>query len=225
MALRYLALPPKALSNSKPSVLLILHGYGADEHDLLFLRDLVGPEYLTISLQAPIPLSWGGYAWYHLGQGENGLVPDDESRKESEKLLVNELAAVIEKEGGNLEDVLLAGFSQGAAMSYSILNRDLKQIGITLRGLLIMSGYIPRDIVEDFSKKQIDGLNVMITHGTHDELISHEALSEASNILESQGASVTARLYECGHGMLPETIEDIRIWIASLPKPNSPVFL
>jgi phospholipase/carboxylesterase len=226
LALSYLAIQPREAVSGKPPVLVILHGYGADEHDLLVLADSVPPRFLVISLRAPIDLPWGGYAWYHLGQSPTGFVPDEPSRVASEQLLLSELAQIIEREGGEATDVILSGFSQGGAMAYSLVGADtLPKTGIQLRGLLVMSGYIPREIVDNIRNKRFDGLPVMITHGELDDLITVEALTEAAAILESGGAIVTATRYPCGHGLLPETIEDIQRWMGRVTASERPVFL
>lgn len=127
--------PPNPLllkEGKKPAVLLVLHGYGTDEYDLLPIAEQIGGGFLIISLQAPVERPNGGHAWYDLIQTENGIVPDDFSRHESEEMLVASLANIIDQEGGDVNRVMLMGFSQGAAVIYSLLTvYDLKNYGIT----------------------------------------------------------------------------------------------
>src|ERR1051325_8494878 len=101
----------------------MLHGYGADEYDLVSIASHLDPSLLTISIQAPIVLDWGGYAWYGLTQTPTGLRGDDESKKASEEKLIASLPEIIKKENGDPQNVFLLGFSQGTAMSYSLLGR------------------------------------------------------------------------------------------------------
>src|ERR1035437_3124546 len=118
--MNYIVRPPQ-LASPNPTTLIVLHGYGADEHDLMPIAEQLDPRLLIISLQAPIELMQGGYAWHHLKQLPPGLVPDDLSRHESEEVLVHELATIIKSEGGDPSNVILMGFSQGAAMGYSLI--------------------------------------------------------------------------------------------------------
>jgi phospholipase/carboxylesterase len=201
-------------NDQKPPVLVVLHGYGTDEYDLLPIAEQIGEQYLIISLQAPIERPNGGHAWYDLIQTENGIIPDDLTRHESEEMLVASLANIINQEGGDVNRVVLIGFSQGAAVIYSLLTvYDLKNYGITPIASINMSGYIPRDILEAISEKRFDGFPFFISHGEFDELIPMQALGEAEKLLTQQGADVTARMYPVGHGVLPETVEDIISWM------------
>ncbi|SRR5581483_4758320 len=201
----------------KPPVLLLLHGYGTDEHDLLPIADQIGTGFLIVSLQAPIELPNGGHSWYDLLQTPSGIIPDDFSRHESEEILLAALPNIISQEGGDPEHVVLMGFSQGAAVVYSLLiSRDLKKHGIVPLASINMSGYIPRDIVESVPQRRFDKFPFFICHGEYDELIPPQALDEAKELLTKQGANVTARMQPCGHGVLPETVEEIGIWLEKI---------
>ncbi|HWF45299.1 MAG TPA: hypothetical protein VG537_11715 [Candidatus Kapabacteria bacterium] len=206
----------------KLPVIVVLHGYGADENDLLPIAEsaiaqstLAERPFLIISLRAPIALPQGGYAWYHLEQTEQGIVPDDLSRHESEEQLLHELRAIIEKEGGDPARIIFMGFSQGSAVCYSLLTiYNLQNYGVQVRGAILMSGYLPRDILAPLSQKQFNGFPFFISHGEFDDLIPAMALNEAEALLTQQGATVTARMYDAGHGVLPETIADIAQWLS-----------
>jgi phospholipase/carboxylesterase len=216
--------PALQKAGEKPPALVVLHGYGTDEYDLLPIAEQIGGELLIISLQAPIERPNGGHAWYDLIQTENGIIPDDLTRHESEEMLVASLANIIEQEGGDANRVVLMGFSQGAAVVYSLLIvYDLRNYGITPIASINMSGYIPRDILEAISEKRFDaddrssaGFPFFISHGEFDELIPMQALGEAEKLLTRQGADVTARMYPVGHGVLPETVEDIISWMSKI---------
>ncbi len=211
-------------------VLVVLHGYGTDEYDLLPIAEQIAGmsdhagQFLIISLQAPIERPNGGHAWYDLIQTERGIIPDDLTRHESEEMLVASLPGIIEREGGDVNRVVFMGFSQGAAVIYSLLTvYDLKNHGITPIASINMSGYIPRDILEAISEKRFEaheqssaGFPFFISHGEFDELIPMQALGEAEKLLTRQGADVTAKMYPMGHGVLPETVADIISWMAKI---------
>ncbi|SRR5579883_146081 len=214
--MKYATVKP-ADSTGKPPVLLVLHGYGANEYDLIPIAEAVAPNFLTISFRAPIELMQGGYAWYHLTQTATGLHPDDLSRHESEDMLVNNLAAIVEQEGGDPTRVVLMGFSQGAAMCYSLLiTYNLKNYGISPLASINLSGYIPRDVLPALKEKRFDNFPFFMSHGEYDELIPSMAMDEADRLLSAQGASVTTSLHEAGHGVLPETMEELAKWVSKL---------
>jgi phospholipase/carboxylesterase len=206
-----------SIKSEKCPVLIVLHGYGADERDLMPIAETIaeGPGLLIISLQAPIPLPQGGYAWYRLEQTDQGLIPDDLSRHESEDMLLHSLHSIIEQEGGDPEQIVFMGFSQGAAVCYSLLTvYQLGNYGLKAQAAITMSGYLPRDILGPLSKKQFSGFPFFISHGEFDDLVPAMALNEAETLLTQQGARVTARMYDVGHGVLPETVGDIAMWIS-----------
>lgn len=192
-----------------------MHGYGADEYDLLPIGEQLEGNFNIISLQAPTTLDWGGYSWYHLSQTITGIRGDDASRIESEEKVVDFLRR--QKDEVKLSDVILMGFSQGAAMSYSLLaNEAFHKLGLNLKAVIALSGYIPLDVRPKLSSRQFGGLPIFISHGLYDDLILPYALDSARELLEKQGANVTAKTYEVGHGLTEETITDINIWLGQL---------
>ena len=214
--MKYTTRKPTNPETSLPPVLIILHGYGADEFDLLPIASKLDPEFLVISIQAPIELGWGGYAWYNLEQTANGLKSDNISRVASENLLTQSLADIIQKEGGDPNQIYLMGFSQGSAMCYSIIGRhDFEKLGLRVRGVIIMSGYIPEDVIEPLRKKDLSAIPFFLSHGIHDDLIPPIAMKVANDILEKAGAKTFAKDYEIGHGLTEETVSDIRKWLSS----------
>jgi len=201
-------------TEEKPPVLVVLHGYGTDENDLLPIAEQLGEGFLIISLQGPIERPNGGHAWYDLLQTPSGIIPDDISRHDSEEKLLRMLPAIIEREGGDASRVVLLGFSQGAAVIYSLLAvYDLRNYGITPIASINLSGYLPRDILEAVSEKDFSGFPFFLSHGDQDELIPPQALGEAEKLLTQQGADVTTRMQHCGHGVLPETVAEIAEWL------------
>ncbi|MDP4219771.1 MAG: hypothetical protein Q8896_04985 [Bacteroidota bacterium] len=212
--MQYLTFSRQSNQDTPPPVLVILHGYGADEHDLLPLAQHFDPKLLTVSIQAPITLDWGGYAWYHLTQTAAGLGGDDESRMQSEQLLFDELPKIISEVGGDPTQVYLLGFSQGAAMCYSLLGRhDLSTKGINLLGVIILSGYVPDDVKETLRRKNLSNIPFFLSHGSADPLVPVISMYEALSILEEAGAKTFSKEYEIGHGLTEETVSDVRNWM------------
>ena len=215
--MNYTTKKPQRQTSSLPPVLVILHGYGADEFDLLPIASKLDPAFLAISIQAPIELDWGGYAWYHLEQTTTGLKSDSKSRIESEDLLIQSLPEIIKKEGGDPDQVYLMGFSQGSAMCYSLIGRhDFEKFGLKVCGVIIMSGYIPEDVIEPLRKKDLSSIPFFLSHGIHDDLIPPIAMKVANDILEKTGAKTFTKEYEIGHGLTEETVSDIRKWMEAL---------
>src|SRR5205823_4485851 len=95
--------------------LILLHGFGADEHDLLPLARELDPSLRVVSLAAPIALEQGGRAWYRLQEGPQGISFDPREVLEAGNIA---LEAIEEIARGD-PDPILCGFSQGAGMALS----------------------------------------------------------------------------------------------------------
>ena len=83
--LHYLVREPKVQLNNPP-LLILLHGYGSNEHDLFSFASELPEELLIISAQAPYSMGFGGYAWYAINFDDvNGKFSDIPQAKESIK--------------------------------------------------------------------------------------------------------------------------------------------
>src|SRR3989442_13398570 len=84
MKLRTVELPPREPGLDR--TLVLLHGFGADEHDLLPIGHELDPRLRVVSLQAPIALDFGGRAWFNLQQTPEGLAFDPAEVAEGARL-------------------------------------------------------------------------------------------------------------------------------------------
>src|SRR5256885_15846165 len=105
--LNAIELPPRAPGLSR--TLVLLHGYGADEHDLLPIAHELDPRLRAVSLQAPLALDVGGRAWFNLEQTPDGFAFDPREVAEGVQLATE---AVEEIERGSPRPIL-CGFRQG----------------------------------------------------------------------------------------------------------------
>ena len=78
LSLFHHAAPPKSGLNEKPPLLLLLHGYGANEDDLFSLAPYLDERFLIVSARAPVNLRGMGYAWFNLGFTPQGISVDPE---------------------------------------------------------------------------------------------------------------------------------------------------
>jgi phospholipase/carboxylesterase len=209
--LHYITAAPKVTTEK---TVIVLHGYGANEYDLLPIAESI-PDIKIISLRAPIELPWGGYAWYDLEQTPQGLRGDEVSRKANEVLLRISLTDILQKEQADLNNIFILGFSQGAAMSYALLTSDFSTDGINIKGVMALSGYLPNETKELLQEKNLGGLPIFISHGEFDELITPAALDEATSLLSTAGAEVVANKYPIGHGVNDAVIDDLVQWYTS----------
>ncbi|MGL5032514.1 MAG: alpha/beta hydrolase [Microcystaceae cyanobacterium] len=185
MSLTAIAVPPK---NGLPPqhLLILLHGWGADASDLVPLADwLALPTYQCLFPNAPFLQSQlgDGRAWYDLQtQDFKGLA---EARQQlSDWLLGLELET-----GVPLERTILAGFSQGAAMTLDV------GLNMPLAGLGCLSGYLhfqPSGYGKDLPP-------IFMAHGLQDQVVPVQAAQQARNQLQALGAKIEYHELGMGH--------------------------
>jgi phospholipase/carboxylesterase len=193
-------------AEGEPAGLLVLfHGRGSDEHDLVPLLDLLDPQrrLLGVTPRGPLSLPPGGAHWYAFQQVG---YPDPPSFFET-------YAAVDEWLGGfNFEHVVLGGFSQGAVMTYAM---GLGQGRPRPSALVALSGFMPT--VPGFELALEPPLPpAAIGHGTYDDVISVEFARQARDTLEAAGGEVRYREYPLAHGVDPAFLAELAPWLAHL---------
>jgi phospholipase/carboxylesterase len=184
--------------------LVLLHGRGADEHDLYPLLDYLDPDrrLLGVTLCAPLSLPPGGAHWYVLG----GIpTPDPGTFTPS----LERAAATIAALGIPPARTVLGGFSQGTAMSYALgLGRGRPRPA----GIIALSGFIPS--VPGFELDLEPPLPpVAIGHGTRDPVIGVEWGRRANETLEQAGAEVLYREYPLPHTIDPAYLAELALWV------------
>lgn len=184
--------------------LVLFHGRGADELDLVPLLDVLDPErrLLGITPRGPLSLPPGGahwYALYRLGEPDPGTFRPT-------------YAAVCEWLDGLGVDpgrTILGGFSQGAVMSYALgLGRGRPRPA----GIVAFSGFMPA--VPGFELDLDPPLPpVAIGHGTHDPVIGVEWGRRAQESLARSGGEVTYRESPLPHAIDPGYARELTGWI------------
>jgi len=192
----------------EPEGLLVLfHGRGADELDLLDLFDVLDPErrLLGVTPRGPLSLPPGGAHWYALWRIGYPDPPTFRSTYALASAWLDELVAEHDL------PFALGGFSQGAVMSYALgLGRGRPKP----RALLAFSGFVPT--VEGFELDLDPPLPpVAIGHGTYDNVIGVEWGRRARDLLTDAGADVLYREYPLPHAVDPGFLAELQPWLAA----------
>jgi phospholipase/carboxylesterase len=182
--------------------LVLLHGRGADEHDLFPLLDLLDPgrRLLGVTPGGPLRLPPGGRHWYALG----GIpTPDPATFHDT----APQLEAFLDALELPMEKVVLGGFSQGAVMSWAM---SLGPGRARPAAVVAMSGFLPRVERWPLSPDRLSGMPVGIAHGSLDPVIPAEFGREAAEVLSAAGADVLRLETPVPHMVDPAWIEPLR---------------
>jgi len=199
LPLEHVHLPPDDAADADPApAVVVLHGRGADEEDLLpVARRLPGDRHV-VSLRAPDRLT-GGYTWYELDLSDGGLPdsqPDPEDFRRSLDLVAESLDAAVGAFGLDSDRIGLLGFSQGAITSLATL---LERPG-RIAWVAAHHGYLPESHA-DAAPDGIAGKPVFVAAGEADEVIPAARAEAAADRLREVGAAVTFETFPAGHGI------------------------
>ena len=206
MSLKTIELAPRAPGLSR--TLILLHGYGADEHDLLDLGHLLDPRLRIVSLQAPLSLGGRQRAWYPLSQDARGNLTFDPAHVRQG---IAAAAQAVEEIAATPPRPFLLGFSQGGGMSLGVLltKPDL------VAGVISLSGVPPLlEPAELAPADKLRGRPLFAAHGILDPLVSIQRGRQLEAIARQASLAVEWREYEMGHMVVPEELQDARSWLA-----------
>jgi phospholipase/carboxylesterase len=209
MSLTYRERPPE----QDPAGLLILHhGRGADEHDLLGLGDVLDPQrrLLVVTPRAPLTVpGWPGNHWYVVPRVG---YPDPDTFRRAYIELAAFHDELWERTGVGPERTVLGGFSMGSVMSYALgLGRERPAPA----GILAFSGFIPT--VEGWQPdlESRPDLPVFIAHGRQDPVIDVAFARRAHELLAAAGLPVSYHESDAGHQIHPADIPAATQWLAA----------
>jgi phospholipase/carboxylesterase len=193
-----------------PVGLLVLHhGRGADEGDLLALADHLDPErrlHVTAP-RAPLTLGGPGYHWYVVPRVG---YPDPETFHAAYRQLAELHGELWEGLGLTAARTVLGGFSMGSVMSYALgLGADRPAPA----GILAFSGFVP--VVEGWQPDVPRPTRVFIAHGRRDPIMEIGFARRAEQLIRDGGMDVEYLESDGGHWIEPDHAAQAAAWLAS----------
>jgi phospholipase/carboxylesterase len=178
---------------------ILIHGRGADAGDLEPLLSLLDPDgrLLAVFPRGPLALPPGGRHWYIVRQVG---FPDPDTFLPTFADLSGYLDGVLADHGIGWEQTVLAGFSQGAVMSYAL---GLAAGRPRPAAVLAFSGFVPTVEGLEVDPHARAGMPVAIAHGSLDPVIGVEFGRSARDLLEAAGLSVSYREDPVAHTIAP----------------------
>lgn len=195
-----------AASEDAPT-LVLLHGRGADEHDLFGLFDVLDPEraFRGITVGGPFThIPPGGRHWYVVPRVG---FPDHDTFHAS----YGALGSLLDDELGlDWSRTVVGGFSQGTVMSFAL---GLGAGRPVPAGILAFSGFIPTVDGWQPDLGARAGLPVFLAHGSLDPVISVDFARQAKGLLEAGGADLTYVETPMPHAIDPRVLPDVQRWL------------
>jgi thioredoxin 1 len=187
-------------------LLLLVHGYGADERDLGGLLPYLDPDgiFATVLPRGPMAApGTPGFMWYEFGDNGEGYAA-----------ALAELDAFVDEQCADLgldrSTAIFAGFSQGAGLSLGL--GVLKGNQIRPAGVLAMSPAAAPSEIDDAARE----VPVLVQHGTHDPLIPVQKSRDLARTLRTHGVPTLYREYPMEHQVAIESLRDAREWMTAI---------
>jgi phospholipase/carboxylesterase len=194
-------------------LLVLHHGRGADEHDLLGLADVFDPERRLHVVTPGAPLSvpgWPGKHWYMVPRVG---FPDPDTFWASHARLAEFHDMLWERTGLTPEQTVFGGFSMGSVMSYAL---GLDASRPAPAGLLIFSGFVPtvEGWTPDVAGRAAGGLRAFVAHGRQDPVMDVQFARDAKALLEGGGVDVEYHESDAAHHIDPDHVPPAVRWLA-----------
>lgn len=203
LPLRHEAIAPRQTTDGPAPLIVLLHGYGSNEEDLLQLAPYLPDTCHLVSFRAPFMLHVGSNCWFEIAFTAEGMWRDTTQAAQAYTVLDESITAAIEAYSTDPARTFVVGFSQGGGMAGMC---GLRRTDIT--GTAILSGINPWDLASFDTQPNGDFL---VVHGAFDEVVPVQTGHATHNHLHEINAAVTYAEFPIGHTI------DLRV-IAALTK-------
>jgi predicted esterase len=190
---------------SSSRTLLLLHGTGGNERDLIALGHELDPSAALVSPRGKVLENGMPRFFRRLAEG----VFDLEDLKYRANELADFVAAAAQHYGFASDNVVAVGYSNGANIAASIL---LLRPGI-LRAVILFRAMVP--LVPE-NLLNLSSVRVWIGAGTDDPIIPMSETNALADLLRRAGADITIRYFQAGHELTMSDVESAREWLRTL---------
>jgi predicted esterase len=183
--------------------LLLLHGTGGTEHDLLPLAPMLAPDAGVLSPRGQVLERGMPRFFRRLAEG----VFDLDDLKQRTEDLADFVEAAADRYRFDLRHVVAVGFSNGANIAASVL---LLRPGVLSGGILLraMVPLVPERL------PSLDGTPVLISNAREDPLVDPAQTGQLAELLRRAGADVTLAWQQGGHSLAPNDITVAKQWLS-----------
>ncbi|MGB0853516.1 MAG: alpha/beta hydrolase [Pikeienuella sp.] len=193
-----------ATSGKATSLVILLHGYGADGNDLFGIAQALAPHLPNTAFRSPnapepcavnpMGRQWFPISWLD-GSTETAMA---EGAQRAAKTLHAYLDEAMAEEGMPPDRTIVIGFSQGTMMSLNVMmRRDAPLAGVV--------GFSGRLVDIDGTGEITSKPPVLLVHGDQDEMVPVDSIHEARAALAEAGVPVNWHISKgVGHGIAPD---------------------
>jgi predicted esterase len=195
----------KFVAGSSARTLLLLHGTGGNEHDLLSLGRELDATASLLSPRGRVLENGMPRFFRRLAEG----VFDEEDLQLRAHELADFILAAVEQHQLDAKQIVAVGYSNGAniAAGLMLLRPEILRAAVLLRPMVPLVPAAPPDL---------SGVTVYIAAGNQDPIVPLENTQRLVEQLRDAGAQVTATVANAGHGLTQDEIAAAKIWLGEI---------
>ena len=186
--------------------LLLLHGTGGNEADLLPLGFAIDPEASLLSPRGKVLENGAPRFFRRLAEG----VFDEEDVVERAQELGEFVSAAAQKHHFDLNALIMVGYSNGANIASAMMLLG----AVKSRGAILFRPMVPLSQPPQHSLEECE---VLISGGRFDPIATPHQVDALANLLRERKADVEVRMQESGHELADEDVKIARDWLAPSP--------
>jgi phospholipase/carboxylesterase len=198
--------------HGKAPALVLIHGVGSHERDLVGLASAFDARLDVHSLRAPLVRGPESFAWFSVTFGPQGPIHDATEAEAARQKIVAFVRALREDPAIDPTRIYLLGFSQGAILSLSVAYTEPTLIA----GVVAISGRTLQEIAAGVKGKRIEsGPRVLLMHGTDDTKLPFAHAEASEHVLKGAGLPYDFKSYPVGHTVSAPMRDDIAAWLSA----------
>jgi len=191
-----------AEERASAETLLVLHGTGGDENDLIGIGQAVAPGAAILSPRGNVLENGAPRFFRRLAEG---VFDPKEVRSRGEEL-ARFIRAATSKYALNPERIFAMGYSNGANVASTVMLIDPE----LLRGAIL---FRPMLVLETDGSPDLSGKGVFVSAGRMDPIVPLKSVALLVDLLEASHAEVTLKWQQAGHNLLPGEVHEAANWL------------
>jgi phospholipase/carboxylesterase len=191
-----------AEDKSSAEALIVLHGTGGDENDLIGIGQAIAPGAAILSPRGNVLENGAPRFFKRLAEG---VFDPKEVRSRAEEL-ASFIRAATSKYGLNPERIFAMGYSNGANVASTVMLIDSE----LLRGAIL---FRPMLVLETDVQSDLSGKGVFISAGKMDPIVPVKSVVRLVELFEASQADVTLKWQQAGHNLLPSEVREAADWL------------
>jgi len=188
---------------SSGETLVVLHGTGGDENDLISIGQAIAPGAAILSPRGNVLENGAPRFFRRLAEG---VFDPKEVRSRAEELARFVRAATVTYRL-DPSRIFAFGYSNGANVASTVM---LVEPGIFLGSILLR----PMLVYEPSEKRDLTGSSVLVSAGRLDPIVPTESVERLAELLQSTGAEVTVKWQLAAHNLVPSEVRDAADWLS-----------